>query len=76
MSSLSRNSCAKAFGNWSRAKNFRLKNPRGVSTNPPPASLKVDLIGSYMRVFTVGYAITQPVAILVAGFGLIMKVRN
>ena len=29
-----------------------------------------------MRVFTVGYAITQPVAILVAGFGLIMKVRN
>ena len=61
----------------SRGKIFRLKKPRGVSTNPlPPASLRVDSLGSYMRVFTVGYAITQPVAILVAGFGLIMKVRN
>ena len=29
MSSLSRNSCAKAFGNWSRGKSFRLKKLRG-----------------------------------------------
>ena len=35
ISSLSRNSCAKAFGNSSRGKNFRLKIPRGGSTNPP-----------------------------------------
>ena len=41
MSSLSRNSCAKAFGNWSRGENFRPKKPRGCSTNPPPASLRV-----------------------------------
>ena len=45
MSSLSRNSCEKAFGNWSSGKHFRLKKPRGGgrgSTNPPlPASLRV-----------------------------------
>ena len=29
MSSLSRNSCAKVFGNWSRGENFRPKKPRG-----------------------------------------------
>ena len=41
MSSLSKNSCAKAFGNWSKGKKFRLKKPRGGSTNPP-ASLRVN----------------------------------
>ena len=41
MSSLSRNSCAKAFGNWSRGKNFRPKKPRDVQRPPPPASLGV-----------------------------------
>ena len=40
MSSLSRNSCAKAFGNWSRGKNFRLKKSGGVQQTPP-ASLRV-----------------------------------
>ena len=34
MSSLSRNSCAKACGNWSRGRNLTLKKPRGGgSTN-------------------------------------------
>ena len=42
MSSLSRNSCAKAFGNWSRGENFRLKKPRGGSTDPP-ATLRVNI---------------------------------
>ena len=44
MSSLSRNSCAKAFGNWSRGKNFRPEKPRkrgGGFVEPlPPASLR------------------------------------
>ena len=42
MSSLSMNSCAKAFGNWSRGKNFRQKKTeRGVQrAPPPPASLR------------------------------------
>ena len=44
MSSLSRNSCAEAFGNWSRRENFRPKKPRGGgggSTNPPLLVLRV-----------------------------------
>ena len=42
MSSLSRNSWAKAFGNWSRGENFRPKIPRGGGVNEhPPASLRV-----------------------------------
>ena len=41
MSSLSRNSCAKAFGNWSRGKNFRPKIPRGASLTSPPPPLPV-----------------------------------
>ena len=44
MSSLLRNSFAKAFGNWSRRENFRPKKPRwggGGSTNPPLPVLRV-----------------------------------
>ena len=42
MCSLSMNSCAKAFWQFSRGKNFRLKN-RGVQRAPPPASLRVNV---------------------------------
>ena len=44
MSSLSRNSCAKAFGNWLRDKNqFYTKKNRGGGgvQRTPPASLRV-----------------------------------
>ena len=48
MSSLSRNSCAKAFGNWSRGKNFSLKKPRGVNEPPPPTNLRAKIVsGNY-----------------------------
>ena len=48
MSSLSRNSCAKAFGNWSRGKNIFDQKIRGGggSTNTPPASLRVKILTS------------------------------
>ena len=35
-------SCAKAFGNWTRGKNFRLKKPRGGGGSPTLASLRVN----------------------------------
>ena len=41
MSSLSRNSCAKALSNWSRSKIFSPKNRGGV-VNEPPVSLRVN----------------------------------
>ena len=50
MSSLSRKSFAKTFGNWPRGENFRPKKPNGGggSTNPP-ASLRVKLAGHFAK---------------------------
>ena len=68
MSSLSRNSCAKVFGNWSRGKNFRVKNTRGggAQRTPPPASLRVKKQFTYFFKATVinkrpGFIITMGV---------------
>ena len=44
MSQQTKNSCAKAFGNWSRNKNFKSKKLRGVKITPPPMPSRVNIL--------------------------------
>ena len=63
MSLLSRNSCAKAFGNnWSRGKSFRTRKPKGGGggfNEPPCLFLKGLIIYNIRNIHNINYKVNE-----------------